>query len=290
MSNVYEICFYGGLILAIIFLILAIILFIVLKIPKVFGELTGRAAKKDIKERQQGNTKDSSISKKKEQAKYYNQGSGKITVRDTVSQETMKANRDDTTDNLGVVKKQEKKPAFKPQFDEDETAVLGISSELDKEIISSANKDDSEAATDVLKPDNSDEEATDVLKSPDDEEATDVLKSDNSDDEATDVLKSDDSDEEATDVLRSSGDEEATDVLQTETDEEATDVLRSEEEDDATDVLRTEIDEDATDVLRGEGVEDEDSTTVLTSKKTIQLASKVKVIYNIVVVNTKEMI
>ena len=46
MRSVYEACFYGGLILAILFLITAIILFIALKIPKVFNELTGRAAKK----------------------------------------------------------------------------------------------------------------------------------------------------------------------------------------------------------------------------------------------------
>ena len=52
MQNVYEICFYGGLVLAILLLIAAIVLFIVLKIPKVIGELTGSAAKKAMKEMQ----------------------------------------------------------------------------------------------------------------------------------------------------------------------------------------------------------------------------------------------
>ena len=54
MQNVYEICFYGGLVLAILLLIAAIVLFIVLKIPKVIGELTGSAAKKAMKEMQDG--------------------------------------------------------------------------------------------------------------------------------------------------------------------------------------------------------------------------------------------
>ena len=100
MNSVYEICFIGGLILAIIFLITTIILFIVLGIPKVISDLSGRSAKKAIKERKQGKTSDSSVAKK-EQAKYYNQSSGKITARDTVSQETRAKNQDNTTDNLG---------------------------------------------------------------------------------------------------------------------------------------------------------------------------------------------
>ena len=76
MQNVYEICFYGGLVLAILLLIAAIVLFIVLKIPKVIGELTGSAAKKAMKEMQDGTASPGSVAKK-EQEKYYNMGFGK---------------------------------------------------------------------------------------------------------------------------------------------------------------------------------------------------------------------
>ena len=280
MNNVYEICFYGGLILAIIFFVISIILFIVLKIPKVIGELTGSAAKKGIKEKQQGKITDSGISKKKEQAKYYNQNSGKIKARDTVSQETRANNQDDTTESLGKEKTPIKKPVFTPQFDPEETAVLGANPRLDDEI-AKASGDESEAPTDVLRDES--EEATDVLRD-ESEEATDVLRSD-SDEEATDVLKSEDSfdeDEAATDVLKSDTVEES--------EEEATDVLKGDVDDEATDVLRAVDDEPATDVLRGEAPEAGDSTTVLASKKTIQLAHKVKVVYNIVVTHTDEKI
>ena len=61
MQNVYEICFYGGLVLAILLLIAAIVLFIVLKIPKVIGELTGSAAKKAMKEMQDGTASPGSV-------------------------------------------------------------------------------------------------------------------------------------------------------------------------------------------------------------------------------------
>lgn len=305
MSNVYEICFYGGLILAIIFLIISIILFIVLKIPKVIGELSGRAAKKGIKEKQQGKTTDNSVSKKKEQAKYYNQNSGKITARDTVSQETRASNLDDTTDNLGKDKSSDKQPVFTPKFDPEETAVLGASSTMDEEIAKAGGKgeeptgilkDAEETATDILK-DEPEEAATDVLKDEPEEEATDVLRADEEADQemATDVLKSE-SEEDATVVLKSdeSEDEAATDVLKSynadDSDEEATDVLRSEPDEAATDVLRAVDDEPATDVLRGEDPEAGDFTTVLASNRTIQLANKVKVIYNVVITHTNEKI
>ena len=293
MSNVYEICFYGGLILAIIFLIISIILFIVLKIPKVIGELSGRAAKKGIKEKQQGKTTDNSVYKKKEQAKYYNQNSGKITARDTVSQETRASNLDDTTDNLGKDKSSDKQPVFTPKFDPEETAVLGASSTMDEEIAKAGGK--GEEPTGILK--DAEETATDILKDEPEEEATDVLRADEEADQemATDVLKSE-SEEEATVVLKSDESEEeaATDVLKSynadDSDEEATDVLRSEPDEAVTDVLRAVDDEPATDVLRGEDPEAGDFTTVLASNRTIQLANKVKVIYNVVITHTNEMI
>ena len=48
--NLYHNIFQYCLVLAILFLIIAVVLFIVLKIPRVFGEMTGRDARKAIEE------------------------------------------------------------------------------------------------------------------------------------------------------------------------------------------------------------------------------------------------
>lgn len=267
MENVYKICFYGGLALAIIFLIVSVVLFFVLKIPKVINDLTGRTAKKQIDEIKKKNTESSEVSKK-EQAKYYNQGSGKITVKESMSPATRAANRDNTTDLLegksadASMNKEEQNNNRPAEYNPDETQVLGaggIPEDGEEETTVLSKKTDAEAQTTTSDTD-TDDEATAVLKADEgDDEATDVLKSDEADntdtadDEATDVLKSDNTDEaedEATDVLKSDNtdvaDDEATDVLKAdEVDDEATDVLR------ATDTGAND-DEPATDVLRAD--------------------------------------
>lgn len=250
MQNVYEICFYGGLVLAILLLIAAIVLFVVLKIPKVIGELSGSTAKKAMKEMQDGTAKPGSVAKK-EQEKYYNMGSGKITAKETVSSKEERKNYgNDSTELLDNKKKKEKK------FEETDVLRPGIN---DYE-----TPDDGE--TEILGADNADE-TTDILR-----DATSV-----GDDGATDVLRNDGDDDGTTDVLRNA-----------EGDDGATDVLRGDDEDDgdATDVLRgDEDDSDATDVLRAD--DDEEGTSVLT---TGTLEAKVKVVYNIVVVHSNESI
>ena len=252
MEQAYEICFYGGLVLAILLLIATIVLFIVLKIPKVIGELTGSTAKKAMKEMKDGTTKPGSFARK-EQEKYYNMGSGKITAKEAVSsKEERKARGNDSTELLDKNKKKEKK------FEE----------------------------TDILRPGVNDYNTSD-------NEATDVLGSGNPDEETTDILRNGAvADDETTDILRAgttAGDDEATDVLRgnDEGDDEATDILRADEGDDeATDVLRAdEGDDGATDVLRAE--DDEEGTSVLASSEAA-LAKKVKVIYNVVVVHSDE--
>ena len=88
MTSVYDICFYGGLILSGVFLIAATVLFFVLKIPKVVGELTGSTARRKIREMKahaESITLDKSVTRK-EQAKYYNVGTGKITVKESTVQ------------------------------------------------------------------------------------------------------------------------------------------------------------------------------------------------------------
>ena len=259
MQSVYEVCFYGGLVLAILLLIAAVVLFIVLKIPKVIGELTGSTAKKAMKEMQDGTAKPGSIAKK-EQEKYYNMGSGKITAKETISSKAeRKASGNDSTELLDRAKKEKK-------FEETDILRPGVN-DYDKP---------DEAATEVL---GSEDDTTDILRDGaqvGDDEATDVLRNDEGDDGATDVLRNSEGDDGATDVLRNDeGDDGATDVLRTD----------GEEDGDTTDVLRTEEDGDATDILRAD--DDEEGTSVLT---TGTLAKKVKVIYNIVVVHSDETI
>jgi Sec-independent protein translocase protein TatA len=304
MENVYSLCFYGGLALAIIFLVASVVLFIVLKIPKVVGDLTGRNAKKRIEEMKNKKTTSSEISRK-EQAKYYNQNSGKIKVRESTSPETRRANRDNTTDLLD---ENERKPKWnehsgksdelkKTGYDPDATDVLGSST---------ANARDYEA-TDVLRDNEGDtyagdNETTDVLR---DNEATDVLR----DEDATDVLMADDAtsngSDDVTDVLRAEetvGSDDVTDVLRAEGtvgSDDVTDVLRAEGtvgNDDVTDVLRAEgpvESDDVTDVLRADGWEkdDEEATDVLKSDSSYSgRLHNSTVIYNVVITHTEETI
>ena len=271
MQNVYEICFYGGLVLAILLLIAAIVLFIVLKIPKVIGELTGSAAKKAMKEMQDGTASPGSVAKK-EQEKYYNMGSGKITAKEAVS---TRENGNDSTELLEKSKKKEKKfeetDILRPGIndydtpDDGETEVLGSGADDEATDVLRDNSEGDDGATDVLRDEAGNDEATDVLRGNEegDDGATDVLRNDEGDDGANDVLRGDDAD-----------------------DEDATDVLRMDDDSDATDVLRMDDDSDATDVLRADD-DDEEGTSVLT---TGTLAKKVKVIYNIVVVHSDETI
>ncbi len=289
MENVYEICFYGGLILAVLLLIASIVLFIVLKIPKVIGDLTGSTARKKMKEMKEGTIKNGSASRK-EQEKYYNMGTGKITVKETKSsKEERKRTGNDSTELLGKAKAkpQEKKDDF------EETDIL-------RPGVNDYQSDVAGEETEVLGAD--DAEATDVLQVGDDSE-TDVLATGDTqvgDDSETDVLATGDTqvgDDSETDVLASGdtqvGDDSETDVLASGDtqvgDDSETDVLSSgdfqADDDEETDVLRVDDDDEyATDILRAD---DDDDTSVLASNIS-RLARKVKVIYNIVEVHSDE--
>jgi len=231
MATVYNVMLYGGLALAIVFAIVAVVLFFVLKIPKAVGIATGSTARKkidEIKEKGYESVQGGGASKQ-EAIKNH---TSRISVRDVKSTAAEKhsekgmANYEKAIADLGK----------KRLEDEGETAT---------DIL----RDDAEEATDILREDeenldingSSFEEATDILREDADEEATDVLRNDEADEEATDILRSDEADEEATDILRSDeADEEATDILRSddEADEEATDVLRSDDADDSTAVLQ----------------------------------------------------
>jgi len=189
MENMYQICFYGGLILAIALFVLTVILFFVLRIPHTIGELTGSNARKSIKGMSKGASKTLSQSvTKKEQAKYYNVGTGKITVKEAVGEQA--------NSNSGEIPSEE------------ETEVLGAGrlapSEEETEVLGAGRFAADEEATDVLT--DTDEEATAVLGSKefDNDAPTDVLTTDYAGgDEATDILTGNDGfdNDAATDVL-----------------------------------------------------------------------------------------
>ena len=264
MATVYNIMLYGGLALAVIFAITAIILFFALKIPKAIGDVTGSTARKKIDEiREKGYESVQGVGISKQEA--IRNHTTKISVRDVRSSESSK------TAERGRANY--------------EKAVAGINNKkAGEDYLKSIHED----ATDILHEDMQEltpgmyadsEEATDVLRESDSEEATDVLRESDSE-EATDVLREYDS-EEATDVLRTDDSESATDVLRTDDSEMATDVLRSDDSDGATDVLRNE-DSDVTNVLA-----DQSGST---GKLTRGEKNMLKMVKNIVVVHTDESI
>ena len=197
MEGMYQIFFYGGLILAIGLFITTVVLFFVLKIPHTIGDLTGSNARKSIKGMNQGTSRTLNQSvTKKEQAKYYNVGADKITVKET-SDEAAKdmeiltgGAREEVTEVLGAGRFSE--------MEEETTEVLGAGRFADPD----------EDQTDVLKRPLEDDEATDVLATEDGfdgDAATDVLASEAAfdGDAATDVLVGSYGDDDTTDVLTS---------------------------------------------------------------------------------------
>lgn len=300
MATVYNIMLYGGLALAVIFAITAIILFFALKIPKAIGDVTGSTARKKIDEiREKGYESVQGVGISKQEA--IRNHTTKISVRDVKSSESSKtAERGRANYEKAVAGINNKKAGedYLKSIHEDATDIL----HEDMQELTPGMYADSEEATDVLRESDS-EEATDVLREYDSEEATDVLRESDSE-EATDVLRTDDS-ESATDVLRTDDSESATDVLRTDDSEEATDVLREYDSEEATDVLRTDDSESATDVLRSDDSdgatdvlrnEDSDVTNVLadqsgsTGKLTRGEKNMLKMVKNIVVVHTDESI
>ena len=291
MATIYNIMLYGGLALAVIFAVTAIVLFFTLKIPKAIGDVTGSTARKKIEEiREKGYESVQGVGiSKKEAIKNH---TTKISVRDVQSSESSKRaekGRANYEKAVADIKNKKKNEDYLKSIHEEATDILH---EDMQELAGNMYSD--EEATDVLMENEDSEEATDVLRADEDsEEATDVLRAEEDGEEATDVLRADDDSEEATDVLRAEDDgEEATDVLRADDDEAATDVLRADDDEAATDVLRAE-DDDATDVLRND---DTEATSVLTGQSdfTGRLSqgenSMLKMVKNVVIVHTDESI
>ena len=291
MATIYNIMLYGGLALAVIFAVTAIVLFFTLKIPKAIGDVTGSTARKKIEEiREKGYESVQGVGiSKKEAIKNHTTN---ISVRDVQSSESSKRaekGRANYEKAVADIKNKKKNEDYLKSIHEEATDILH---EDMQELARNMYSD--EEATDVLMENEDSEEATDVLRADEDsEEATDVLRAEDDGEEATDVLRADDDSEEATDVLRAEDDgEEATDVLRADDDEAATDVLRANDDEAATDVLRAE-DDDATDVLRND---DTEATSVLTGQSdfTGRLSqgenSMLKMVKNVVIVHTDESI
>lgn len=328
MATVYNVMLYGGLALAIIFAIVAVIIFIVMKIPAAIGIVTGSTARKKIDEiREKGYESVQGGGASKSEA--IKEHTSKISVRDVQAAPSARAAEQSRTNYekaVADVERKRKQEEYLKEIREDATDVLH---EDMQEMTAPPERDDDEtdiiiaphpnkkAAVEALKERQNSHKAPKQIHSDieaDSESATDVLRGEDAeDDKTTDILRNvnvkqtveavpsyetaEDDSESATDVLRGDDSESATDVLRTDDDSEsATDVLRSDDADEATDVLREESDEEATDVLREES--DEEATDVLREEsddkadilQNRRTASSVKIIKNVIVVHSNEKI
>ena len=328
MATVYNVMLYGGLALAIIFAIVAVIIFIVMKIPAAIGIVTGSTARKKIDEiREKGYESVQGGGASKSEA--IKEHTSKISVRDVQAAPSARAAEQSRTNYekaVADVERKRKQEEYLKEIREDATDVLH---EDMQEMTAPPERDDDEtdiiiaphpnkkAAVEALKERQNSRKAPKQIHSDieaDSESATDVLRGEDAeDDKTTDILRdvnvkqtaeavpsyeaAEDDSESVTDVLRGDDSESATDVLRTDDDSEsATDVLRSDDADEATDVLREESDEEATDVLREES--DEEATDVLREKsdestdilQNRRTASSVKIIKNVIVVHSNEKI
>lgn len=237
MATVFTIMSYGGLVLAVICLIIAVILFIKWNIPKVFGDVTGRTQRKTIerirKEGYEANvTKQSAIKAAGE--------TGKITVRktETDSLQTGRTKKQSKNVTVGtppianparretaVTKENVTNTVFQVyQPDEVETTVLSDPAGGEETMV--LNQSNSEEQTTVLNQSNSEEQTT-VLNQPNSEEQTTVLNQPNSEEQTT-VLNQPET-ENQTAVLSQYTPEEGTTVLSRTSAEEETTVLQADE-------------------------------------------------------------
>ena len=303
MATVYNVMLYGGLALAIIFAIVAVIIFIVMKIPAAIGIVTGSTARKKIDEiREKGYESVQGGGASKSEA--IKEHTSKISVRDVQAAPSARAAEQSRTNyekSVADVERKRKQEEYLKEIREDATDVLH---EGMQEMTAPPERDDDEtdiiiaphpnkkAAVEALKERQNSRKAPKQIHSDieaDSESATDVLRGEDAeDDKTTDILRNVNVKQTAEAVpsyeAAEDDSESATDVLRGDDSESATDVLRSDDADEATDVLREESDEEATDVLREES---DESTDILQNRRT---ASSVKIIKNVIVVHSNEKI
>lgn len=246
MATVFTIMSYGGLALAVICLIIAVILFIKWNIPKVFGNVTGRTQRKTIerirKEGYEANaTKQSAIKAAGE--------TGKITVRKT------------ETDSLqtGRTKKQPKNvTGGTPPIANTARRETAVTKENVTNTVFQVYQP-GEVETTVLS-DPAGGEETMVLNQSNSEEQTTVLNQPNSEEQTT-VLNQSNSEEQTT-VLNQPGAENQTAVLSQYTPEEGTTVLSHTSAEEETTVLQTDEKQGGQNMHPSEA-----STTILTENQ-----------------------
>ena len=259
-ETICNIMLFGGIALAVVFAVVAVILFIKLDIPKVIGDLSGSTARKQIREiREKGYESVQGSGASKKDAIKSKDSTGKIEVRDI----KRKTSRSEELEKKGNERYQKAVNELKKEQQ-------SRMDEFERETDILQGPDDYERETDILSADAGYDEATDVLTPEDDaDEATDVLTMEDDAEGATDVLTSEDDMEGATDVLTMEDDAEgATDILTAADDEEATNVLTS--------------DEEATNVLLNEAVHG--------TKPEVKDRAGFKIVTDIVVVHTDESI
>ena len=216
-ETICNIMLFGGIALAVVFAVVAVILFVKLDIPKVIGDLSGSTARKQIREiREKGYESVQGSGASKKDAIKSKDSTGKIEVRDI----KRKTSRSEELEKKGNERYQKAVNELKKEQQ-------SRMDEFERETDILQGPDDYERETDILSADVDYDEATDVLTPEDDaDEATDVLTMEDDMEGATDVLMMEDDAEGATDILAAVDDEEATNVLTS--DEEATNVLLNE--------------------------------------------------------------
>lgn len=283
----YKILFYGGIICAIIFLILTIVLFFVLKIPAVFGNLSGSTQRKRIEEIRKSGYE--SVSKKKA----IHDSTSKITVREA----EMKSADSGKLEEQKKEEKKETKSKYTPRpdvgfgniSDDTSTEVLGYGKNGEATAKSKSAYDDvDDESTEILRENSIDGEEVD-------EEATALLRGNTGD------LRSDDPriNEEETAILGSEG--EALDLYDDDLDEDVTDVLSGKgiEVDDISHKVTGNFGEDITSVLTsndrtdivndmGTGIGSTDEMTTEDEDDDTDYMEQINIIYSATVVNTSE--
>lgn len=283
----YKILFYGGIICAIIFLILTIVLFFVLKIPAVFGNLSGSTQRKRIEEIRKSGYE--SVSKKKA----IHDSTSKITVREAEMKSA-------DSGKLEEQKKEEKKETKSKYTPRPDVGFGNISDDTSTEVLGYGKNGES-AAKSKSAYDDVDDESTEILRENSidgeevDEEATALLRGNTGD------LRSDDPriNEEETAILGSEG--EALDLYDDDLDEDVTDVLSGKgiEVDDISHKVTGNFGEDITSVLTsndrtdivndmGTGIGSTDEMTTEDEDDDTDYMEQINIIYSATVVNTSE--
>ena len=229
-ETICNVMLFGGIALAVVFAVIAVILFVKLDIPKVIGDLSGSTARKQIKEiREKGYESLQGSGASKKDAIKSKGSTSKIEVRDikgkSASEEVSRKGNERYKKAVDELNKSRSHHHIRPEEADSEKATDILRPE-----------EDYEKETDILRPEEDYEKETDVLRSEEDyEKETDVLRADDEYERETDILTSEDEADAATDVL--STDSDVTDVLST--DDDATDVLTMDTE--ASDSIETDI-------------------------------------------------